>query len=189
MLKRIGIIGTAAMAICASVLLLRYKRPMVADCDTEDGGVCQRYDSNAPKKINSTKIKTFKCEVSLFTLAEEDTKLSGKVFMMSAERAEDGDVLVLCEAYDRYSERFKLKYTAGREFMEKLSKIVAERDLASYNGNYYSVSGLPDNYGYSLSVLYESGEQFSASDNSSMTLPIEAVEELVEFFFWKMPQK
>lgn len=67
--------------------------------------------------------------------------------------------------------------------MNTLQKVVAEYDLAQYNGYSYRVSGLPEGYGACLEVEYASGEHIYASDNQSCFLSIDAMEALEALFY------
>ena len=65
---------------------------------------------------------------------------------------------------------------------DALQKAVSEHDLAQHNGLSYRVSGLPEDYGATLSVTYASGESIHASHNQDCFLSIDAMEALEALF-------
>ena len=85
----------------------------------------------------------------------------------------DGDHVV--------SSRIGLSYPCI--YFDELQQIVEKYDLAQYNGQFYTVSGLPPDYGVKLEILYDSGEKIRCSNNQSCFLSIEVMEELVSLFY------
>ena len=75
------------------------------------------------------------------------------------------------------------EFTPDKAFFDALQQIVAKYDLAQYNGQYYTVSGLPPDHGAKLEILYDSGESIRCSNNQSCFIPLEAAEELVSLFY------
>jgi len=71
---------------------------------------------------------------------------------------------------------------ADVDFMTRLQEIIAKYNLATYNGTNYFVSGISDEYGAKISVLYDSGEEIYATDNQDCFLPVGAMSELIELF-------
>ena len=79
-----------------------------------------------------------------------------------------------------YDER---EFKPDEAFFDVLQQIVAKYDFAQYNGQYYTVSGLPPDHGAKLDVQYDSGESIRCSNNQSCFIPLEAMEELVSLFY------
>ncbi|MBQ8696500.1 MAG: hypothetical protein IJ519_02165 [Clostridia bacterium] len=147
----------------------------------EDGGVRKTVNGNAPKVIASREIKVFYCEFSAYALPEEETRLSGKTYRLSAKIEGDG-VDAEYRSHDRYGGRRDRSFTADTSFMQRLDSIVKEYDLALHNGLSVTVYGLPGMYGAELSVDYASGERIYARDNESCFIPIGAMEALEDLF-------
>ena len=145
--------------------------------DEIDGGVIIDDGVDAPKTITSTQIVSFACEFSTLTLMEE-TALGNEVYTLEAVLDENG-VMGSCET----RETGKRTFEAEASFMEQLQQIVAQYDLAQFNGNVYKVSGLPDQFGAYLNVIYESEEQIYASNNQDCFLPLAGMEDLWNLFF------
>lgn len=177
-MKKPLLIMAVVVAIIVLILLLicffaEYKSRKNKDTDHIDGGVVRNYsDPNAPKKIVSAKITDFECYFSTVSDTEK-TSISGMTFTLSAKLY--GDTVkgeYICKSRDK--EKEKHTFEADRSFMEELYSIVAKYDLAQYNGYYYSVSGLPDDFGSNLRIVFESGEMICANDNQTSFLSQEA---------------
>lgn len=150
------------------------------DTEVIDGGVQTRIDSTAAKHIRSNALVRFSCTTSCLA-ADEAEVLSGRVYTLTAH-LQDGVVHGRYDDYDRYGKAQAGTFEADRAFMDAVQAIVSAHDLAAYNGCYYRVSGLPDNYGASLSAIYDSGEQIDAADNETNFLPPDATRALVALF-------
>lgn len=145
-----------------------------------DGGVHNDTSYDAPKTIASTLIIAFRCDFSAYDRVEEDTRLAGRAYRLEA-RLENGAVKGSYYAYTPFDGEKKL-FRASHSFMTGLQKVVAEHDLARHNGLSYRVSGLPEDYGATLSVTYASGESIHASHNQDCFLSIDAMEALEALF-------
>lgn len=147
--------------------------------DTEyiDGGVQHSMDADAPKTITSTKITSFHCEFSATNLVLDSSPVAGRYHTLHA--AQDGGSYEARGGGTVYDER---EFTPDEAFFEALQQIVAKYDLAQYNGQYYTVSGLPPDHGAKLDIQYDSGESVRCSNNQSCFIPLEAMEELVSHF-------
>ncbi len=169
------------MALCigllATVALLSGCKTLSTTTDDIDGGVRHYMDENAPKAIESTQIVSFECSFSTLTLTGDDTSLAGRVYDLKAtQNGGSYTARTRSEIYD------DLTFTPTPEFFVQLQKIVSQYDLARYNGQHYTVSGLPPDLGTEIYVEYASGEHICASDNQSCFLPLKAMEALVELF-------
>lgn len=167
MLAVLVLLGVAALSGCAG---------KTADTDVIDGGVVHNDNVDAPKTIVSKEIVSFSCEFSTLTLMEE-TELENDVFCLEAALS-DGVVTGTCSSREIQKQTFE----ADASFMKRLQEIAEEYDFAQYNGMQYRVSGLPDQFGAKLNILYESGEQIYASNNQDCFLTLAAMEELFSLF-------
>lgn len=163
--------------LIAGLVALAGCRKAPADTDVIDGGVRHSVDENAPKVIESTQIVSFGCWFSALTLMEDDTGLAGRIYELKATQ-EGGSYETWAggEVYD------DLTFTPDPEFFDRLQQIVSQYDLAQFNGQHYSVSGLPPDFGAALTVEYASGETICASDNQSCFIPLDAMQALAELF-------
>lgn len=148
-----------------------------ADTEDIDGGVRHYVDEHAPKEIESTRIVTFSCEISTYSISMNSSPAAGRYYTFYA--GEDGGSYEARAGGEVFTER---EFTPEDGFFEALQEIVEAYDLAQYNGQHYSVSGLPPDYGAKLDIRYDSGESIVASDNQSCFIPVKAIEELVELF-------
>lgn len=147
---------------------------------TEDGGVQKRIDRNAPKNIVSENIIAFDCVFSTVAIAD-DIPVEHGIYTLFA-RLKDGAVRGEYKMRTRNGKGEQFQFRASHAFLRNVQMIVSTYDFAKFNGEEYSVSGLPDMYGAKVSIVYASGERIYASDNQSNFLPIEAMTELVRLF-------
>ena len=181
-IKRMDFI-TIAIVLCAmllvgvSLLISGCTRPTY-DTDDIDGGVQHSEDTGAPKTISSTQIISFHCEFSTTDLMMDSSPIAGRYHTLHAEssganyEARGGGTV--------YDER---EFKPDEAFFDALQKIVAKYDFAQYNGQYYTVSGLPPDHGAKLNIQYDSGESIQCSNNQSCFIPLEAMEEIVSLFY------
>ena len=173
----IGIVFCTVLLVCIPSLVSGCAKPS-RDTDDIDGGVQHSVDTNAPKTITSTQIISFHCEFSTTDLMLDSSPVAGRYHTLHAEssganyEARGGGTV--------YNER---EFTPDEAFFDVLQQIVAKYDFAQYNGQYYSVSGLPPDHGAKLNIQYVSGESIRCSNNQSCFIPLEAMEELVSLFY------
>ena len=173
----IAIVFCAMLLMGVPLLISGCTRPTY-DTDDIDGGVQHSEDTGAPKTIYSTKIISFHCEFSTTDLMMDSSPIAGRYHTLHAEssganyEARGGGTV--------YNER---EFTPDEAFFDALQKIVAKYDFAQYNGQYYTVSGLPPDHGAKLNIQYVSGESIQCSNNQSCFIPLEAMEELVSLFY------
>lgn len=166
-----------AASVATALLLLAVFARRQDNRIEEDGGTRHRVDTNAPKVIGSTEITYFRCEFSTRDRMIEDCAIAGLVITLEASA--DGASYSL----DRGSETdAQGSFRPDEAFFRKLQQVVSRYDLAQYNGQFCTVSGLPPGFGIKLEIRYASGETIEASDNQSCFLPVEAMEELVALF-------
>ena len=148
----IGIVFCTVLLVCIPLLVSGCAKPS-RDTDEIDGGVQHSVDTNAPKTITSTQIISFHCEFSTTNLAINNSPAAGRYHTLHAEQsngnyeARGGGTV--------YDER---KFIPDKAFFDTLQQIVAKYDFAQYNGQFYTVSGLPPDHGAKLDIQYGSGE-------------------------------
>ncbi len=143
-----------------------------------DGGRKSDTDKNASKKIESNDLVTFYLNCSPADL--DDPDLDARRYRFKA-RLEDGKVTGENAVADDSGWKEE-PFTAGKGFMDKLNDIIKSYDLPSLNGIHEQTIGIPDDYGTDLEVLYSSGEEILADDNSCCLIPAEALKEIVQLF-------
>lgn len=167
-------LGAAALVltIAAGALLCRKKTSPEPEID---GGVRHSVDENAPKVIRSTEITSFYCKFSTTDRMRGDSPIAGHIITLQA----DGSIATYALwGHPETSGSF----IPDAAFFRQLQKTVAQYDFAQYNGQHYTVSGLPPDHGMKLEIRYASGESIRSSDNQSCFLPLEAMEALVALF-------
>ena len=173
----IAIVFCAMLLMGVPLLISGCTRPTY-DTDDIDGGVQHSEDTGAPKTIYSTKIISFHCEFSTTDLMMDSSPIAGRYHTLHAEssganyEARGGGTV--------YDER---EFKPDEAFFDALQKIVAKYDFAQYNGQYYTVSGLPPDHGAKLNIQYDSGESIQCSNNQSCFIPLEAMEEIASLFY------
>ena len=161
----IAIVFCAMLLMGVPLLISGCTRPTY-DMDDIDGGVQHSEDTGAPKTIYSTKIISFHCEFSTTDLMMDSSPIAGRYHTLHAEssganyEARGGGTV--------YDER---EFKPDEAFFDALQKIVAKYDFAQYNGQYYTVSGLPPDHGAKLNIQYDSGESIQCSNNQSCFIP------------------
>ncbi len=143
--------------------------------DDIDGGVRKRCDCNAPKIISCTKIAVFECVFSTLSLID-DEEPERSVFTLKA-RVENG---IVSASYKSRNEEFA--FSASLFFMDELQSVISEYNFAQFNGITYHVSGLPDMFGATVSVEYESGERIYSANNQDCFITSEAIKKLLKLF-------
>ena len=146
----------------------------------EDGGVQKRINRDAPKTIVSENIIHFQCEFSTVAIADE-LSIEHGIYTLCVKLV-DGAVRGEYKMRTRIGGGKQFLFRKSHRFMRELQSIVAKYDFAKFNGEEYSVSGLPDMYGAKIHIVYASGERIYASDNQSNFLPIDAMTALVKLF-------
>lgn len=169
-------VGAALLALAAGAVLLR-NRKKLSEEPPEDGGVRHRVDTDAPKVILSTEITEFSCKFSTTDRCVEDTPIAGGIFTLYANK-EKGYLQI----YGRNEIAGEQSFCPDAAFFRQLQEIVTRYNLAQYNGQFYTVSGLPPDLGMQLQIRYASKESISASNNQSTFLPPEAMQDLVALF-------
>lgn len=175
----------ALLALMLPMLLCGCTDDTVPEPIEEDGGEKAFTNPDAPKVIESEEIISFSCVFSTIALIEEDPSFPNGVYHTEA-KLEDGVVTCRYKFHSRDGDSADHTFETDPAFLQKLQQIVKEYDFAAYNGEYHSVSGLPDMYGFSLDILYASGECISAYDNQDNYLSMSAMNALYSLFHDKI---
>lgn len=165
----IAAMGLSLLAGCSSLF--------DTETDEIDGGTRHYVDEGALKTTESTQIVSFSCEFSATNLAIDSSPIAGRYYTLYA--AQDSGSYEARGGGDVFGQR---EFTPDGAFFDALQQIVSKYDFAQYNGQFYSVAGLPPDHGAQLEIRYDSGESIQASDNQGCFLPLEAMEELVNLF-------
>ena len=166
-----------ALAVMGILLLPGCSKCFQRDTENIDGGQTHYVNENAPKVVESEEITFFSCEFSTTNVPLNESPVSGRYYTLYA--GENRGSFEARGGGDVYAVRSFVPDTA---FFAQLQQIVAKYDLAQYNGEFYTVAGLPPDLGAKLNIRYVSDEQICASNNQSCFLPLEAIEELVYLF-------
>jgi len=166
-----------ALAALGILLLAGRSRYCQGDTQVIDGGQRHYVNENAPKIVESEEITFFSCEASTTNVPLNESPVAGRYYTLYADAS--GGSFEARGGGDVFAKR---SFVPDAAFFAQLQQIVAKYDLAQYNGEYYTVAGLPPDLGAKLNIRYASDEQICASDNQSCFLPIEAIEELVCLF-------
>lgn len=172
---------TAAVLVTAAAVGLALSRKKPPDhADEIEGGVRHYVDESLPKEIRSTEITYFFCRFSALDRPLEDTTVAGQIFTLTASR-ESG----ICQVRNRSKDTISETFQPDAAFFDRLQDIVSRYEMAQNNGQHYSVSGLPPEFGIELEVRYASGERIHTSNNQSCFLSNAAMEELAALFIQK----
>lgn len=167
------------LVLAAMGILLLTRRCRYSQRDTEDidGGQTHYVNENAPKAVESDEITYFSCACSTKDLPFNESPVAGRYYTLCVGGNEGS-----FEARAGGKIYAKRSFVPDAAFFAQLQQIVAKYDLAQYNGEFYTVAGLPPDFGAKLNIRYASDEQICASDNQSCFLPLEAIEKLVFLF-------
>ena len=146
------------------------------------GGKTDNTDPNAPKVISSTEITSFKCS---FTTANAlNPGGLGRRFYSFEASLQSGKVTgsYRSEVSSSPDETVSGSFEVDSAFMTNLQTIVAEHDIAKYNGISIRVGGLPPKLGSRIYITYASGEEISAANNQSNFLTVSEMEALEALF-------
>lgn len=159
------------------------RRDRIYEGSYEDGGVIVNDDPQAKKSVESRDLISFYLKYSTLAFLEEDTNLKSGVYCLGACLEKDGSAVsctVDCsEGIDVGSVR---KERRSIEFLSRVDEILKKYDVASRNGYYHNVQGLPDFYGVKVDASYSSGESIYCFDNQEAFLPFELLRELCTLF-------
>lgn len=167
-------------ALITAVLFIAGCKKRGGNTQEPDGTVKDHSDPTASTATVSSDIVSFSCTFSTLAV-DELQEISGKVFRLDAA-ANGTETEVKYSWHDRSGNGNSGAFITDLRFMRALQNIVARHGLTKHNGHSHTVSGLPDNYGAELSVLYASGEKIYADDNQDNFLSSDAMRELASLF-------
>ena len=148
------------------------------------GGTSQNIDNDAPKTIKSDDMIFFKADSDLHIIADpEPQKENHWINYISAYAAPvDSGYLLTLSASDR-RERNEFSWAVVKEsIFPKLAALVKEANLAACNGRQSYTYGLPQNFGGSVLIEYDSGEKIEYSNNQSPVFGKDFAASLFEIF-------
>ena len=167
-------------ALITAVLFIAGCKKRGGNTQEPDGTVKDHSDPTAPTATVSSDIVSFSCTFSTLAV-DELQEISGKVFRLDAV-ANGTETEVKYSWHDRNGNGNSGAFITDLRFMRALQNTVARHGLTKHNGHSHTVSGLPDNYGAELSILYASGEKIYADDNQDNFLSSDAMRELASLF-------
>ena len=153
------------------------------------GGTDATLDTTAPKKIVSEDMTIFNV-TSVLNNGVIPSGASESEFeelgFISAFAAKSGDGVFLYfqknASPHRNAEMYSYWAYIKEDIFPSLVKLVNEEDLAKNNGYHSQTHGLPDNFGGSADIRYESGERISFSDNSTPVITFKTGTEILRLF-------
>ena len=146
------------------------------------GGKTDNTDPNAPKVISSTEITSFECSFTTANSLNPDRL--GRRFYRFEAALQNGKVIgsYRSEVSSSPDETVSGSFETDSFFMTELQNVVAEQDIAKYNGISIRVGGLPPKLGSRIYIIYASGEKISAANNQSNFLTVAEMEALEALF-------
>lgn len=151
------------------------------------GGTDATLDKSAPKTIESHNMILFDVTSSLRMLRTEDKNCDNEpLTYISAFAAPAKKGCFLFLEYLRGIRRSGNKTSAwalvSEDIFPSLVKLVNDSGLAKDNGFHSTTHGLPENFGGSVDIKYESGEVISFSNNQTPILSLETAEKIYDLF-------
>jgi len=168
------------LAMISLVIIFTVKN--TDDSSARGGGKTDNTDPNAPKVINSSEMLSFSCAFS--TAERLKTETLGRYYFTLEAVLRNGTVTGSYQRIVKSSpdETVSGSFEADAAFMAELQAVVAEGDLAKYNGLSIRVGGLPPRLGCSLHITYASGEEINAQNNQTNFLALEEMTALEALF-------
>ncbi len=170
------------------------------------GGTDATQDTNAPKKISSEKMILFDVRSALGYGGNYGDNYSDnyggnygggdrpgatpcrpdRLAYVSAFAVPAGTgsfvFLETAEGPQRHAQKTRSWKYVKRDVFPSLVKLVNDLDLAAKNGFHSETHGLPENFGGSVHIEYESGETVSYSNNQSPVLSRDAAVNIARLF-------
>lgn len=156
------------------------KKPRPNTC----GGTYATQDISAPKTIVSDKMTSFDVTSALGYVKDRDDLRDLGYFSAFAAPCGDGCFLYLETSTGRgraYNKESSVAYVKD-DIFPTLVSIVNEYNLAAGNGYHSKTAGLPENFGGSADIRYESGERICFSNNQSPIIMVQTAIKIVEAF-------
>ena len=164
--------------------IIYLKKPAKNAC----GGTTETLDRNAPKEIGSHSIKSFCVESCINNRtygpdATDGTDCPYYIYAFAEPGQEGSFIYFECleEPYEDSERTVGVAYVKEDVFPE-LDGLVRELGLVSENGHHSRTHGLPQDFGGSVLIRYESGEKISFSDNQAPIISKKSAIRLTSFF-------
>ena len=155
----------------------------------ECGGTDATLDTNAPKQIVSDKMVFFYATSALNSWglpSETVNSRLGPLGLVSAFAAPSGEGTFLFletssgpRRYDNVKRSWAL---VKKDVFPSLVALVDESDIIKDNGYHSKTHGLPEDFGGSVKIVYESGEKISFSNNQTPVFRYEFGRKVAELF-------
>ena len=146
------------------------------------GSSNDQINNDAPKTINSTEVIVFDASTSMVTLALPPEQKRNFLYISAfASVSDKGTLLLLCTEKPDNTRETKHKFI-GKNLSSELAALAVDCDFARCNGRSHYVNGLPQNFGGSVDIKYESGEKIIFADNQSPIFGPETAQKISDFF-------
>ncbi len=147
------------------------------------GGTNRTIDENAPKNITSEIITCFDVRSKL--PYDINNKAADRLSYIAAFAAKCSFGTLVCLQKEQNFEKSTSAsgfFVVKEDILTPLALLVKKHNIALKNGFHSFTSGLPQNFGGDINILYESGEKISISDNQTSVLSRPAAEDICQVF-------
>ncbi len=147
----------------------------------EDGGHSSYSDPDAPKEIKSDEIAALQLEFK----SDYYEQLECGTYIMTIKKGEGGKITgsYYFAPFSGYFAENTFYFEPDGAFMRELDSVIKESGIIAYNGTVEKTYGIPDEFGYDISIKYRSGESVSCSDNVNNRIPEESCVKLRDLFY------
>ena len=145
------------------------------------GGTDETLNTAAPKEIESGEMFLFSVNTSLNTLVVEGVK-NRIMYINTYAVICDRGVFVYYEKDENGIGKTRDIAILKDDIFPGLIQLAKECGFAKRNGRSHYTHGLPENFGGTVDIRYESGEKIHFSDNQSPLFGYETVLKLASFF-------
>jgi len=151
------------------------------DEPVEDGGHSSYSDPDAPKEIKSGEITGLQLEFK----SDYYEQLESGTYRMSVKKESGGKLsgTYYFAPFGGYFAENTFTFEPDAAFMKELDAVIKESGIIAYNGKYEKTYGIPDEFGYDITINYASGETVSSADNVNNQIPEESCVKLRDMFF------
>ena len=143
------------------------------------GGTDSYVDESLPKEIVSERIVYFKAHSALGWAVTDREKRFDRISAFAAPASEG--TFIFLETFASSGSRTDFAVIKG-DILPKLAGLVREWGLAGRNGFHSYTNGLPEDFGGSIEIAYDSGERISISDNQAPVLIYDTAERIAGSF-------
>lgn len=148
------------------------------------GGSTTTYIKDAPQVIKSDKMVYFSVSTKLHNVEDSDGNNVGFIhaFAVLTSKNESFVYLVKNEGYGRRDNTFEDYALIKENIFPELVEIVNKHNLVKNNGRVHRTQGLPENFGGTVEIEYESGEKIYIEDNQSPFISSDTGEDIIKSF-------